>query len=375
MDDINKLIADIQTSMKGDLRVLKDVDLWVPTGVPQLDIAMGGGLPVGRLTTGIGGKSIGKSTLGVRLLAETQKLGGIAVFIDVERTGWRDRASKIGLDADKVIFCQPDSLDTNSFEEPDGSKTTRRGVFDLIEKIVWVVRKKSSSSLVTIVVDSIAGSSVASELEEDTGHATMGGHSRIVSQGLRKVIGFVHDYNIAMFFVNQLKDKIGYSYGPSTTYIAKNPLDFHSSVMMEMRRVGKWPDKSSDPVGIVTEAHISKNKISDPFKKVQFRVFFDRGIDTLWETIECLETYGELGDKSGFVVFEGKSLRKSQLYTSAMEDPRVKLDLLKRVDALIMRETCKKTPSYSKEVESEIKAPIRTPVHGHGPSVSSENVA
>jgi recombination protein RecA len=361
-EDLTKLVNDIKNDMKrsDSLRVLKDVELFIPTGAPQLDIAMGGGVPCGRLITKIGRKSAGKSSFLLKVIAQCQKMGGLGVLLDIERSAWLARSVAMGVDIDRLIFAQPDSLDTYTLELPDGAREKRLGAFDMAEAVTWSVRKHNAKVPVVIGFDSIAGASTAVEMEGDVGDATMGKHARLVSQGLRKLMPYVYDFNIALIFVNQLKEKIGVMYGSPDTYIAKNPIDFHSSITMQLTQAEFHPDpKNKDTAeGIVTRVNITKNKLADPFREVLVRVFYDRGIDPLWETIECLKDYGRLGEKPGYVIFEEKSRRKSELYGMAVKNPKIREILFQEVDELICEKTGKKGKSYA-----ETDATAGTAVH------------
>lgn len=317
--DILALVGSVQEALKGELVVIKDVSQFISTGIPQLDIIMGGGVPVGRLTTFQGAESTGKSSIGYRVLAEAQRMGGAAAVQDVERSAWYKRCVLMGLDMDHLIASQPDTLDTYSYKRPDGVEVTKLGVFDTIERLLWVIREKAPQVLFANLVDSIAGSSVAREMEREVGKGTMGNHSLVTSQGLRKLMAYVSDYNLALIFINQIKKKVGVMFGDDDTTIAEKPIGYHSSIIVKLARAGFYPKDTKDQA-IVTRAYVSKNKVAPPFRTCTFRVFFDRGIDTLFEDIECLEQYGELGGETGWVTFGGKKMRKQELYFRAKND-------------------------------------------------------
>ena len=326
---LDALVASVKSTMKDELVVLKDVEIWVPTGIPQLDLIMGGGLPAGRLTTIIGKKSAGKSTLTVSLLSQIQQLGGIAVGLDVERSNLKTRCEAQGLDMRRYIATQPESLD--SFEREDlvtGKKIRVKGAFDIMESLIKAIRKVDQTALVGIVLDSVAGSAVASELGGSVGDATMGKHARVLSQAFRKIMPTVHDMNIAFVLVNQLKEKIGVMYGSPDTYIGKNPIDFHSAITMQLSQAGLHPDKAKDPEGIVTRCKVSKNKVGKPFGEATWTTFFDRGIDRLWESITFLYDQGRLGAAAGYYQWEDKKYRKTQLYEYARSNQPVEQALV-----------------------------------------------
>jgi len=324
---LDELVSDVKAVLKNELTVLKDVERWIPTGIPQLDLALGGGLPLGRMICFIGAKSVGKSTLGVHCLAQIQKHDGIGLGLDVERSNLKTRCEAQGLDMTRYLACQPESLDT--YEEVDidnGKKVKVKGAFDIMEDVIRVVRKKDKDALIGVVLDSVAGSSVASEIEADIGKAGMGAHSRILSQAFRKIMPVVHDMNCILILVNQLKQKIGVMFGSPDTYIGKNPIDFHSAITLEMNRGKTFPEaaKDEDAEGIITKVYVSKNKVGRPFARVEYITFFDRGIDTLWESISFLRTYStRLGTSSGYYEWDGKKYRQKQLYELAKADRKL----------------------------------------------------
>ena len=333
--DLSDLVASVRAALKDDLKVLENVKVWIPTGIPQLDIALGGGLPAGRLTTIIGKKSAGKSTLGIHLLAQVQKMGGLAVGIDVERSNLLSRCEAQGIDIDRYLPSQPDSLDSYEIEDiMTGKKKKVAGAFEIMERLIRTIRKTDQNALVGVILDSIAGSSVASEIEDQVGKATMGKHARVVSQAFRKIMPLVHDMNIAFILVNQLKEKIGVMFGSPNTYIAKNPIDFSSAITMELKQVGIYPNKTN-PEGITTQCYISKNKVGNPFSTVRWTTWFDRGIDVIWEIVSFLEEKGTFGSTAGWLEWDGKKYRKNDFYEQAKANPELKTLLDTEVDKFL----------------------------------------
>ena len=337
--DLDALVADVKGVLKNDLKVLKDVEMWIPTGIPQLDLALGGGLPVGRLVTLIGAKSVGKSTLSVHCMAQIQKHNGISLGLDVERSNLKSRCEAQGLDMSRYLACQPESLDT--YEETDidtGKKVKVKGAFDIMESVIRVVRQKDKDALIGIVLDSVAGSSVAQEMEADVGKAGMGAHARILSQAFRKIMPTIHDMNCVLLLVNQLKQKIGVMFGNPDTYIGKNPIDFHSAITLEMTRGKTFPESAKDEEaeGIITRVHVSKNKVGKPFARIEYVTFFDRGIDTLWESIGFLRnTTGLLGTSAGYCEWDGKKYRQKQFYDLAKAHPGLASDLYRMAKEVV----------------------------------------
>jgi recombination protein RecA len=358
--DLDKLIGEVKKTMGGDLKELDDVKGWTPTDIPQLDIALGGGFPKGMLTTMIGDKSVGKSTLTLHLMAQAQREGGIAVGLDAEKSNLKSRAEAIGIDMKRYIGAQPNSLDTYETEDIDDpkKKVKVKGAFDIMGDLIRTIRRSSRDVDVTIVLDSVAGSSVASEMEGDVGGATMGKHARILSQAFRKYMGTINEMGITFVLVNQLKNAIGVLYGNPKTYIGKNPIDFHSAITIEMTSGGYYPPKckGEDAVGIITRAFISKNKVAPPFARVSWTTWFSCGIDVLFEQVEFLSAGGHLGGSPGWIEWAGKKIRKSELHELAKSDPAV-ADRIKNITrAIVKDEIGKRKGVPSPETELAVEA-------------------
>jgi len=323
--NLDALIKDVKNALGKQLTVLKDVSFWVPTGIPRMDLALGGGIPAGKLTTLIGKKSVGKSTLTIHILSRIQAMSGLALGLDAERANLKSRCLAQGIDMDRYIGAEPESLD--SFERENfktGKAEKVKGAFQIMEDVLKVVYKQSPDQLVGVVLDSVAGSSVASEIEADYGKAGMGKHARVLSQAFRKIMPIVGEMNTCFLLVNQLKEKIGVVYGSPTTYIGKNPIDFSSAITLEMVSGGNFPDKSTDPEGITTKIWVSKNKVFKPFTKFSYVTWFDRGIDTLWETIDFLNKECKaFGASPGYLEWDGKKRRMAELYDIALEEPEI----------------------------------------------------
>ncbi|MBI9085480.1 MAG: hypothetical protein JEZ11_17925 [Desulfobacterales bacterium] len=313
---IDSLVAQVKGTLGKQLSILKDVSIWIPSGIPRLDLATGGGFPAGKLTTLIGKKSVGKSSLTVHMLSQIQKMGGLAVGLDAERANLKSRCIAQGIDMARYIASQPESLDSFIRENfKTGKEEVVKGAFQIMEDVLKVIFKSAPSTLVGVVLDSVAGSSVASEIEADYGKAGMGKHARVLSQAFRKIMPIIEEMNTCFILVNQLKEKIGVMFGNPTTYIGKNPIDFHSSITMEMVQAGVYPEKSPTPEGINTKVWVSKNKVFRPFGKFSYVTWFDRGIDTLWECIDFLhKDQNAFGTTSGYVVFDDKKYRQKEFY-------------------------------------------------------------
>jgi recombination protein RecA len=254
---------------------------WIFCGSYKLAraVSKGLGLPVGRLTTIIGKKSSGKSTLVAEIIKESQKMDALVVLFDTEYTFSEERATQLGIDCSTLMVSQPDTIED---------------LFDALESIVEIA--KSSKRLITIIWDSLASTPTRSEVAGVSGEgAAYGEHSKLVSAGLRKVMGTIAENRVLFVIINQVKVNLNaYGNGDDTTYIAKLPLEFHSSVMIDIRQNGveKGKTDDDDPIGIYSKLKVIKNKVSAPFKEALINIKFESGIDTDWEALEIAKEEG-----------------------------------------------------------------------------------
>lgn len=255
---------------------------WIHCGSYKLAraISKGLGLPVGRLTTIIGKKSSGKSTLVAEIIKESQKKGALVVLFDTEFTFSEERAKQLGIDCSTLMVSQPDTIED---------------LFDSLEAIVEIA--KASGRLITIIWDSLASTPTRSEVAGVSGEgASYGEHSKLVSAGLRKVMGTIAENRVLFVIINQVKVNLNaYGNGDDTTYIAKLPLEFHSSVMIDIRQNGVDRDnKTEEAIAIFSKLKIIKNKVAAPFKEAVLRISFESGIDTGWEALEIAKEEGRV---------------------------------------------------------------------------------
>jgi len=260
----------------GENGVSNDVET-ISTGSLNLDIALGiGGLPKGRIIEIYGPESSGKTTLALHAVAECQKAGGIAAFVDAEHALDPIYARKLGVDVNELLVSQPDTGE-QALEITD--TLVRSGAIDIL------------------IVDSVAALTPRAELEGEMGDSHVGLQARLMSQALRKLTGSINKSNTIVIFINQIRMKIGVMYGSPETTTGGNALKFYSSVRLDIRRVGAIKDKD-EIVGNATRVKVVKNKMAPPFKQVEFDIMYGQGVSKTGEILD-LGVKAEVVEKSG----------------------------------------------------------------------------
>ena len=249
----------------------------IPTGSLALDVALGiGGIPRGRVTEIFGAESAGKSTLAIHIMAETQKAGGTAAYVDVEHALDPPYANNCGLDLDQLLIAQPDSAEQ---------------ALDITEQLV------RSGAVDAIVVDSVAALVPQAEIEGDMGDSHVGLQARLMSQALRKLTSTIHRSRTAVIFINQLREKIGITYGSPEVTPGGRALKFYSSVRIDLRRVESIK-QGSEVTGNRVRARVVKNKVAAPFRVAEFDIMFNLGISKMGDLLELGAAQG-IVKKSG----------------------------------------------------------------------------
>ena len=260
----------------GDPSVMPGIDV-VSTGSLQLDVALGvGGLPRGRVVEIYGPEASGKTTLALEVIAQLQKAGGTAAFIDAEHALDPQYAAKIGVDVEELLVSQPD---------------TGAPALEITDMIV------RSGAVDVVVIASVAALTPKAELEGDMGDAHVGLQARLMSQALRKLTSNIKRSNTLVIFINQIRMKIGVMFGSPETTSGGNALKFYSSVRLDIRRIGALK-RGDEVVGNETRVKVVKNKVAPPFKKVEFDILYGEGISREGELIDLGVQHG-LVDKSG----------------------------------------------------------------------------
>ena len=297
--------------MKMDDDAIKDIDV-VSTGSLGLDIALGvGGLPRGRVVEIYGPESSGKTTLTLQVIAEMQKLGGTAAFIDAENALDISYAAKLGVKTEDLLISQPD---------------TGEQALEIADMLV------RSGAVDVIVVDSVAALTPKAEIEGEMGEPQMGLQARLMSQALRKLTGNIKRTNTLVIFINQIRMKIGVMFGNPETTTGGNALKFYASVRMDIRRIGSIK-KGDEVIGSETRVKVVKNKVAPPFRNAEFDILYGEGISRNGELLELGVLHGVVEKSGAWYIYNGDRLGqgKDNCREFLKENPAIANDIEQKI--------------------------------------------
>jgi len=327
---LNLAIAQI-TKQFGDGSIMKlgdtkkiNVEL-LPSGSLSLDLALGGGYPKGRIIEIYGPESSGKTTLALHAIAEMQKQGGQAAFIDAEHALDPAYAKKIGVNTSDLLISQPDNGEQ---------------ALEICETLV------RSGAVDLIVVDSVAALVPQAEIDGDMGDAQMGLQARLMSQAMRKLTGIISKSKATVIFINQIRMKIGVMFGNPETTTGGNALKFYASVRMDIRRIGQIKDGDS-VAGNRTKVKVVKNKIAAPFRTAEFDIMYNEGISKPGDILDLAVQYGVLEKSGAFLKYNGETIGQGREAVKRLfrERPEFMADIEKQVCEKAMPSSEDKTDS------------------------------
>ena len=314
----------------GDVTTSRDIDV-VSTGSLGLDIALGcGGLPRGRVIEIYGPESSGKTTLTLQVIAEMQKLGGTAAFVDAEHALDPGYAEKIGVNVDELLVSQPD---------------TGEQALEITDMLV------RSGAVDVIVIDSVAALTPKAEIEGDMVDSHMGLQARLMSQALRKLTGNIKRSNTLVIFINQIRMKIGVMFGSPETTTGGNALKFYASVRLDIRRIGAVK-KGDEIIGNETRVKVVKNKVAPPFRQAEFEILYGEGISFLGEVVDLGVTYGFIQKAGSWYSYGDEKIGqgKENVKLFLKEHP----EKAKEIEAKIRAEAFKKAAPITEVPEDDI---------------------
>ena len=320
---LNLAIAQITKSF-GDGSIMKlgdakkiDVQL-IPSGSLSLDLALGGGYPKGRIIEIYGPESSGKTTLTLHAIAEIQKQGGTAAFIDAEHALDPAYAKHIGVDTANLLISQPD---------------TGEQALEICETLV------RSGAVDLIVVDSVAALVPQAEIDGDMGEAQMGLQARLMSQAMRKLTGIISKSKATVIFINQIRMKIGVMFGNPETTTGGNALKFYASVRLDIRRIGQI--KEGDNItGNRTKVKIVKNKIAAPFRTAEFDIMYNEGISKVGDILDLAVQYNIIDKAGAFLKYNGETLGQGREAVKKLF--REKPELMEEIDKKVRDEAARR---------------------------------
>jgi recombination protein RecA len=292
---LNIVLGQIERSFgKGAIMRLGDATRMkvetISTGALTLDLALGGGLPKGRVIEIYGPESSGKTTIALHALAEVQKNGGIAAFVDAEHALDPTYAAALGVDIDNLLVSQPDNGES---------------ALEIVDQLV------RSAAVDIVVIDSVAALVPRAEIEGDMGDVHVGLQARLMSQALRKITGNIGKSGCTVLFINQLRQKIGVTYGSPETTTGGNALKFYASVRLDIRRI-QTLKKGTDEFGNRVKVKVAKNKVAPPFRIAEFDIIFGKGVSTIGCLVDIAEETGVILRKGAWYSYNGENISQGR---------------------------------------------------------------
>ena len=313
MDQITKQFGDGAIMKLGEAKKV-NVEL-LPSGALSLDLALGGGYPKGRIIEIYGPESSGKTTLTLHAIAEIQKQGGTAAFVDAEHALDPAYAKRLGVDTDNLLVAQPDYGEQ---------------ALEIVETLV------RSNAVDLVVVDSVAALVPQAEIDGDMGDSHMGLQARLMSQALRKLTGIISKSKTTVIFINQIRMKIGVMFGNPETTTGGNALKFYASVRMDIRRTGQIK-VGEDIIGNRTKVKIVKNKIAPPFRIAEFDIMYNEGISNTGDVLDLAVQHGVVGKAGAWFDYADAKIGQGREATKVYlkENPKVLDEIDKKVRAKV----------------------------------------
>jgi len=327
LGQIEKQFGKGSVMRMGDVNAARDIDV-VSTGSLGLDVALGvGGLPRGRVIEIYGPESSGKTTLTLQAIAEAQKVGGTAAFIDAEHALDPAYAEKLGVHIDDLLVSQPD---------------TGEQALEIADMLV------RSSAVDIVVIDSVAALTPKAEIEGEMGDSHMGLHARLMSQALRKLTANIKRSNTLVIFINQIRMKIGVMFGNPETTTGGNALKFYASVRLDIRRIGAIK-KGDEIIGNDTRVKVVKNKMAPPFKQAQFEILYDEGISRQGELIDLGVKHNIIDKAGAWYSYNGDRIGqgKDNVRNFLKDNPEIAQDIEQQLRTKLLN----KTPAPVEAVE------------------------
>lgn len=313
---LNLVLTQIDRSFgKGTIMRLGDASRMkvetIPSGALTLDLALGGGIPKGRVIEIYGPESSGKTTLALHAIAEVQKGGGVAAFVDAEHALDPAYSAALGVDIANLLVSQPD---------------TGEAALEIVDQLV------RSTAIDLVVVDSVAALVPRAEIEGEMGDTHVGLQARLMSQALRKITGNIGKTGCSVIFLNQLRQKIGVTYGNPETTTGGNALKFYSSLRLDIRRI-QTLKKGTEEYGIRAKVKVAKNKVAPPFRIAEFDIIFGKGISTLGCLVDLAEETGVITRRGAWYSYNGENI--SQGRDNAIKYMEENPNVAKEVEKLV----------------------------------------